>query len=153
MIIFKIIRTGEWSDKPHGTYLKQIHVMQLLLPPLCFDMFQPYHHLQQHGSPKPSDRMAPTTPAGVTTSQLLSLTAPLSPSLLFLILDIHPLSWHLLAQPPTQSSVDHTSSRTPPLTSLDLSDFLNILMVFLNAHLAARWGNEVVVYAATAGKS
>ena len=76
------------------------------------------------------------------------------PSLLFLILDLHPLSWSLLAQPPAPPIGDHIALvNKAPGTSLSINDFLNALTVFLNAHLASAWGNDVVVYGATAGKS
>ena len=81
----------------------------------------------------------------------------ISPSLLLLILDIQPLSWSILAQPPSTSSESTTPLSSTlskaPVQSLRFEEFLTILMVFLNAHLASRWGNEVVVYAATAGRS
>ena len=80
------------------------------------------------------------------------------PSLLLLILDIHPLSWSLLAEtppPPKQDDpeiVGAALNKTHP-TSLTINEFLNSLIVFLNSHLAAAWGNDVVVYGATAGRS
>lgn len=69
-----------------------------------------------------------------------SLPQATPPSLLVVILDIHPLSWSLLA-----SSLGSTC--------LTLPELLESVLVFLNAHLASRWGNDVVVYAATRGQS
>ena len=82
---------------------------------------------------------------------------PLStpPSLLILILDLHPLSWSLLASSSTEpilSEPTNTSHKTP-LTLISLTEFVTILVVFLNAHLASRWANEVVVYGAIAGRA
>ncbi|ORY26813.1 TFIIH subunit Tfb4/p34 [Naematelia encephala] len=84
-------------------------------------------------------------------------TIPLYPettpaSLLLVILDLHPLSWSILASaapPPLPADATHKA----PNTSLSLTEFINILVVFLNAHLAVRWGNQVVVYGASAGTS
>lgn len=86
-------------------------------------------------------------------AELPTLPPSSSPSLLFLILDIHPLSWSLLADPPNlpEERAHHMTHVAP--ARLPIEDFLNVLMVFLNAHLASTWGNEVVVYAATAGRS
>jgi transcription initiation factor TFIIH subunit 3 len=80
------------------------------------------------------------------------------PSLLLLILDIHPLSWSLLAETPPPPREDDPEivgaalNKTHP-TALTINEFLNVLIVFLNSHLAAAWGNDVVVYGATAGRS
>ncbi|EKC98819.1 hypothetical protein A1Q2_06922 [Trichosporon asahii var. asahii CBS 8904] len=40
-----------------------------------------------------------------------------------------------------------------PVSPITLEDFAAVLMVFLNAHLASRWGNEVVVYGALPGSA
>ncbi|RSH87123.1 RNA polymerase II transcription factor B subunit 4 [Saitozyma podzolica] len=83
------------------------------------------------------------------------------PSLLLIILDLHPLSWSLLATPPaeppgvpeiTPSGQARLIGRALP-TALAASEFITMLLVFLNAHLASRWGNRVVVYGATGGRS
>lgn len=83
------------------------------------------------------------------------------PSLLLVILDLHPLSWSLLATPPaeppgvpetTPSGQARLIGRALP-TALAASEFITMLLVFLNAHLASRWGNRVVVYGATSGRS
>lgn len=79
---------------------------------------------------------------------------PAPPSTLILVLDTHPLSWHLLAHlPPAPPLPDNKilDNATSSPTSLD--QFITILTVFLNAHLASKWGNEVVVYTASAGKA
>ncbi|KAJ9095731.1 hypothetical protein QFC20_006598 [Naganishia adeliensis] len=60
-------------------------------------------------------------------------------SVLLIILDFHPLSWAMSADPAASSD---------PLT---IDRALNELLVFLNAHLACKWGNELVVYVAMAG--
>ncbi|KAI9637162.1 TFIIH subunit Tfb4/p34 [Dioszegia hungarica] len=85
------------------------------------------------------------------------------PSLLILILDIHPLSWSLLSSieppdpldspPPIAPAEHHYLLARAPIGPITLPDFLNVLLVFLNSHLASRWGNRVVVFAASAGKS
>lgn len=69
------------------------------------------------------------------------------PTILLVILDLHPLSWAISADP------SNTSTNTPSYDSgtLDLDTALNELLVFLNAHLAGRWGNELMVYVAMAG--
>lgn len=64
-----------------------------------------------------------------------------SPSVLLVILDLHPLSWAISADPEAQSGSD----------VLDVDTALNELLVFLNAHLALKWGNELMVYVAMAG--
>jgi transcription initiation factor TFIIH subunit 3 len=71
------------------------------------------------------------------------------PSILLLILDLHPLSWSLLSQPPPQTEEGDKIKNA----SIDLGGFLNVLMVFLNAVMASSGGNQVVVYGATSGKS
>jgi transcription initiation factor TFIIH subunit 3 len=100
----------------------------------------------------------------------LSSTFPRSipPSLLILILDIHPLSWSLLSSPTQTDEDDEDDPLIPkppveglntapvkkvPISPISLPEFINILLVFLNSHLASRWGNRVVVFAASAGKS
>ena len=98
------------------------------------------------------------------TDPLNTKTTP--PSLLLVILDIHPLSWSLLASPsadPTESSSNlvtavHPEGPSPlsdkiPQTSLQLSEFITTLLVFLNAHLASRGGNQVGLFAAAPGRS
>lgn len=97
------------------------------------------------------------------------------PSILLVILDIHPLSWSLLANPTASttdastfkddsainllsSEADAPPSRSnvqPPTTStpLTLSSFITNLLIFLNAHLASRWGNKVVFLVAGPGRS
>ncbi|RXK37019.1 hypothetical protein M231_05726 [Tremella mesenterica] len=78
------------------------------------------------------------------------------PSLLILIVDLHPLSWSLLSIPPSPQPSDPTLSpiiaKSLP-SSLTLEEFITQLLVFLNAHLASQWGNRVVVYGVSAGKS
>ncbi|OWZ78026.1 transcription initiation factor TFIIH subunit 3 [Cryptococcus neoformans Tu401-1] len=79
---------------------------------------------------------------------------PSPPSTLIVILDTHPLAWHLLSRlPPAPPLPDNkiVDNATSSPTSLD--QFMTILIVFLNAHLASKWGNEVVVYTASAGKA
>jgi transcription initiation factor TFIIH subunit 3 len=75
------------------------------------------------------------------------------PTILLVILDLHPLSWAISAdasaQPPSSAPTTSSDAGT-----LDLDTALNELLVFLNAHLAGRWGNELMVYVAMArGKS
>ncbi|KAK4688305.1 transcription initiation factor TFIIH subunit 3, partial [Tremellales sp. Uapishka_1] len=89
----------------------------------------------------------------MTTQDPDSYPSITPPSLLLLILDIHPLSWSLLATPPPPSAHPQPVINKAPATPLTLSEFVTTLMVFLNAHLASRWNNEVVVYAATAGRA
>ncbi|KAK6906428.1 hypothetical protein I203_100413 [Kwoniella mangroviensis CBS 8507] len=92
--------------------------------------------------------MAPPTPDHKSYPK----TTP--PSILLVILDIHPLSWSLLASPPPLPSVpDQPIIDKAQATPISLPDFVTLLMVFLNAHLASRWGNEVVVYGASAGRA
>ena len=71
------------------------------------------------------------------------------PSILLLIIDLHPLSWSLLSQPPPPNEEGDKIKNA----SIDLQGFLNVLMVFLNAVLASSGGNQVVVYGATSGRS
>jgi transcription initiation factor TFIIH subunit 3 len=110
------------------------------------------------------------------TSPLISKSTP--PSLLLVILDIHPLSWSLLSTESPSSlpaaASDGTNGNGPsashagtsasigdtgalaeriPSTPLPLSEFITNLLVFLNAHLASRWGNQVVFFAAAPGRS
>lgn len=83
------------------------------------------------------------------------------PSLLLLILDLHPLSWSLLSNPPPASSTDiesHAEGSTrlqtrAKETSLKLEEFIRVLMVFVNSVLASSGSNQVVIYGATSGKS
>ncbi|WRT70912.1 uncharacterized protein IL334_007911 [Kwoniella shivajii] len=76
------------------------------------------------------------------------------PSVLLVILDIHPLSWSLLSSPPPLPPfTEHPGIDKAQATPMSLPDFVTILMVFLNAHLASRWGNEVVIYGASAGRA
>ncbi|WVQ77611.1 hypothetical protein IAR50_007299 [Cryptococcus sp. DSM 104548] len=75
------------------------------------------------------------------------------PSTLIVILDIHPISWSLLTTlppaPPSEiRAIDLAKSSPTPLSS-----FLTTFMVYLNSHLSMRWGNQVVVYAASAGRA
>ncbi|ORX40919.1 TFIIH subunit Tfb4/p34 [Kockovaella imperatae] len=80
-------------------------------------------------------------------------TVGIPPSLLLLILDVHPTSWSILSSG-SRTAKELEGSATisrAPVQSLGLAEFLNTLMIWLNAHLAARWGNEVVVFAAGAG--
>lgn len=101
--------------------------------------------------------MAPAQASGSTAAQLhLPATSP--PALLIAIVDLHPLAWSLLANlgPAAQAAAaaDGDKKKDPaPISPITLSEFATILMVFLNAHLASRWGNEVIVYGATAGKA
>ncbi|WVW80661.1 hypothetical protein I302_102647 [Kwoniella bestiolae CBS 10118] len=94
--------------------------------------------------------MAPPPPA----PDLSSYPKTTPPSVLLVIIDIHPLSWSLLASPPPLPSVpDQPAIDKAHASPMTLPDFVTILMVFLNAHLASRWGNEVVVYGASAGRA
>ena len=77
-------------------------------------------------------------------------------SLLFVVIDLHPLSWSLLGGPPPPAipnEYENPAINKAPTTSLPITDFIDILTVFLNAHMASRWGNDVVVYGASAGRS
>jgi transcription initiation factor TFIIH subunit 3 len=90
---------------------------------------------------------------GIMAKDLTQDTIPeyppsIPPSILLLILDLHPLSWSLLAQLPPTDEGDKIKN-----ASINLSEFLNSLMVFLNAVLASSGGNQVVVYGATSGRS
>ncbi|KIR50747.1 transcription initiation factor TFIIH subunit 3 [Cryptococcus gattii Ru294] len=79
---------------------------------------------------------------------------PSPPSTLIVILDTHPLSWHLLSHlPPAPPIPDNKILDTAKSSPTSLHQFITILIVFLNAHLASKWGNEVVVYTASAGKA
>jgi hypothetical protein len=76
------------------------------------------------------------------------------PSVLLLILDLHPLSWSLLSQlPPPNADPGQGSSSKVPFASIRLEEFISVLMIFLNAVLASGGGNQVVVYGATSGRS
>ncbi|KAL7420927.1 RNA polymerase II transcription factor B subunit 4 [Cryptotrichosporon argae] len=92
--------------------------------------------------------MAPSLPQPTTASRDVPATVP-STSLLIAILDLHPLAWSLL------SGLSPAAGDTAkvPVAPLTLDDFVTNVIVFLNAHLASGWGNEVVVYGATAGKA
>jgi len=97
--------------------------------------------------------MAPPASALTPHSRPWPATSP--PSLLIAIIDLHPLSWSLLGSlsgPPMPSTPDGEKEKAP-IGPITLTDFATILMVFLNAHLASRWGNEVVVYGAMPGKA
>lgn len=69
------------------------------------------------------------------------------PSVLLVILDLHPLSWAASAagDPEDQNGTDTERD------TITLDRALNELLVFLNAHLALKWGNELMVYVAMAG--
>ena len=86
------------------------------------------------------------------------------PSLLLLILDLHPLSWSLLSNPPPEQLAGETDSHghgegatrlqtRAAETSLRFEEFINVLMVFVNSVLASSGSNQVVIYGATSGKS
>lgn len=81
------------------------------------------------------------------------------PSLLIAILDLHPLSWSLLSKlvPGSEEEAPEKAEKgekeKAPIGPITLQEFATILMVFLNAHMASRWGNEVVVYGALPGKA
>ncbi|WWC92533.1 uncharacterized protein L201_007492 [Kwoniella dendrophila CBS 6074] len=95
--------------------------------------------------------MAPPPPP-VTDYKSYPKTTP--PSVLLVILDIHPLSWSLLSSPPPAIPYpEHPAIDKAQATPMTLPDFVTLLMVFLNAHLASRWGNEVVIYGASAGRA
>lgn len=72
-----------------------------------------------------------------------------SPSILLLILDIHPLSWSLSANPPSKTEAPTVTSTGSSSLSFDRA--LNDLLVFMNSHLALKYGNELVVYIAMEG--
>lgn len=87
-----------------------------------------------------------------------------NPSILLAILDLHPLSWSRESQDQNGASMSATNGNGAsngngtsadagegPGNFLSLDAFLNQLLVFLNSHLAMKWGNELVVYAALAG--
>ncbi|WWC64990.1 uncharacterized protein I303_107604 [Kwoniella dejecticola CBS 10117] len=95
-------------------------------------------------------------PAPLSTAPSTSKSYPKTtpPSILLVIIDIHPLSWSLLASPPPLAPLpDHPGIDRAQASPMTLPDFVTVLMVFLNAHLASRWGNEVVVYGASAGRA
>jgi transcription initiation factor TFIIH subunit 3 len=99
--------------------------------------------------------MAPQPPAPVAQSRPWPAASP--PALLIAIIDLHPLAWSLLSSlapgpEPVHTHADKEKEKAP-ISPISLEEFVTILMVFLNAHLASRWGNEVVVYGATAGKA
>jgi transcription initiation factor TFIIH subunit 3 len=82
------------------------------------------------------------------------------PSVLVVILDIHPLSWTREAQLAESSEPSHTGTDPANTIADDGAQYLSIdraldqLLIFFNSHLAMRWGNELVLYVAMAnGKS
>jgi transcription initiation factor TFIIH subunit 3 len=82
------------------------------------------------------------------------------PSVLVVILDIHPLSWTREAQlakasRSADSGTESVGTRTDNAANyLSVDRALDQLLVFFNSHLAMRWGNELVLYVAMAnGKS
>ncbi|KAL1412483.1 RNA polymerase II transcription factor B subunit 4 [Vanrija albida] len=75
------------------------------------------------------------------------------PSLLIAVVDLHPLSWSLLSSLSPSPGPETGEKDKAPVSPITVTEFATILMVFLNAHLASRWGNEVVVYGASAGKA
>lgn len=93
------------------------------------------------------------------TSVTSAFPTSVPPSLLIVVLDIHPISWSLLAKPTQKSQSTNGEAAAPtlvtrvPTSPVSLSSFVTILLVFLNSHLASRWGNRVVVFAASAGRS
>lgn len=78
------------------------------------------------------------------------------PTVLLLIIDIHSVSWSISSDPalnvPAVPSKDDgiTDTSWVPDT-LTLQEAMDQLLVFMNAHLAMRFGNELVVYAAMEG--
>lgn len=75
------------------------------------------------------------------------------PSLLIVVLDIHPLAW---SRGETGSQQDGTSADKYSLESSlsHVDSVLDQLIVFFSSHLAIRCGNELVLYVAMAqGKS
>lgn len=99
-----------------------------------------------------------TSQAGAAQNAVAAHTRPWPsvspPSLLIAIVDLHPLAWSLLAnlQPPS-SEANGAEKEKAPVSPITLEEFVTVLVVFLNAHLASRWGNEVVVYGATPGRA
>lgn len=94
----------------------------------------------------------PATQAPTAHSRPWPATTP--PALLIAVVDLHPLAWSLLSSlAPAPSSPTPGEKEKAPISPLTLEEFVTNLMVFLNAHLASRWGNEVIVYGATAGKA
>jgi len=92
--------------------------------------------------------MAVTAPAQ-QTAKVPEYPSSIPPSLLLLILDLHPLSWSLLSQPAPPTADGSKIANAP----LELNGFLNVLMIFLNSVLASSGSNQVVVYGATSGRS
>ncbi|BEJ10902.1 hypothetical protein CspHIS471_0103240 [Cutaneotrichosporon sp. HIS471] len=93
-------------------------------------------------------------PQVATTAHTRPWPALTPPALLIAVVDLHPLAWSLLSNlQPVPSSPGGPEKEKAPIAPLTLAEFATNLMVFLNAHLASRWGNEVVVYGATAGKA
>nr|ODO02112.1 hypothetical protein L204_00839 [Cryptococcus depauperatus CBS 7855] len=77
----------------------------------------------------------------------------MSPSTLILILDLHPLSFGLLADlPPPPPHPDRHVDKAEQ-ENLYIAPWLDIVTIFLRAHLAHRWGNDVTVYGTSAGKA
>lgn len=90
-------------------------------------------------------------PQAATTAHKRPWPTSTPPALLIAVVDLHPLAWSLLSNlQPTPGSPGHEKEKAP-IAPLTLGEFATNLMVFLNAHLASRWGNDVVVYGATAG--
>ncbi len=95
------------------------------------------------------------------TSITSAFPTAVPPSLLIVVLDIHPISWSLLSKPSSARQHPKPNGDTPEpnlvskvqIAPVSLSEFVTILLVFLNSHLASRWGNRVVVFAASAGRS
>lgn len=82
------------------------------------------------------------------------------PSVLVVVLDIHPLSWTKEAQLAESSKAAQTTTDGADPNTATEAQYLSIdraldqLLIFFNSHLAMRWGNELVLYVAMAnGKS
>jgi transcription initiation factor TFIIH subunit 3 len=71
------------------------------------------------------------------------------PSVLLVILDLHPLSWAASAS--SSGDPEDQNGTDTERDTITLDRALNELLVFLNAHLALKWGNELMVYVAMAG--
>jgi len=96
-----------------------------------------------------SSHIIPLTKSTMAKDTIPQHPPTIPPSILLLIIDLHPLSWSLLSQPPPPNEEGDKIKNA----SIDLQGFLNVLMVFLNAVLASSGGNQVVVYGATSGRS
>ena len=96
-----------------------------------------------------SSHIIPITKSIMAKDTIPQYPPTIPPSILLLIIDLHPLSWSLLSQPPPPNEEGDKIKNA----SIDLQGFLNVLMVFLNAVLASSGGNQVVVYGATSGRS